>query len=297
MRNLMNIFVLLFSVTSVLGQVVTYNVSVVCPTPEFYWPETTIAEFNCELGTFEFLGQEFELQTSAFPVLVDGGMNITNGLRALGISFTNEDGFFIFDGNYSQYISKSFELGEEISTTGSWSDHNGLLIFEGFILGEMWPAQPTSAAYGEPGYLGFHVTINGNIHYGYVKWNWAFDLGVDGIVLEEVALQTTPNALITAGNVFIPGGLQQSYNPPYGITLTWAPYPSSVACQVRGGPTGGTDPHNFIVQGNIPTEIFINGNGLTLGQNYQWKVRCATGLNPYSGVSPWSAYDYFIYDP
>ena len=175
--------------------------------------KTTITEFNCPLGTFNFLGQDFDLQTSAFPVLVDGNNNITNGLRALGISFPNEDGFFIFDSSYSQYISKPFEAVEEISNTGTWSDHNGLVIYEGFNLGDLWPAQAIVASYGEPGYLGFWVPINGSVHYGYVKWDWAVDFGVDGIVLYEVALQTTPNAPITAGNVFIPGGLQQSYDP------------------------------------------------------------------------------------
>ncbi|NND77758.1 MAG: hypothetical protein HKN39_06210 [Flavobacteriales bacterium] len=286
-------FLLSFSLTS---QVVSDNVNVICETVEFSWPETTIAEYNCPLGTFSFLGQDFELQTSAFPVLVDGSFNIINGLRALAISFANEDGFFIFDNDYSQYISKAYETGEEISNSGSWSDHNGLVIYEGFSPGAVWPANPIVKAYGEPGYLGFWVQINGNVHYGYIKWDWAVNFGVDGIVLEEVALQTTPNAPINAGNVFIPGGLQQSYNP-YGVILNWDPYPNSVGCQVRGGPAGGADPHNFIVQGNMPTQLFINGNGLTIGQNYQWKVRYATGLNPPAGVSPWSPYDYFIYDP
>jgi len=90
--------------------------------------------------------------------------------------------------------------------------------------------------------------------------------------------------------------LQVNYNSN-GIFLNWSPFPNSVACQIKGGPAGGNDPHNFIITGNEPSQKFINGNSLQVGQEYQWRVRCATGVNPYSGITPWSEYDYFTYNP
>ncbi|NND77757.1 MAG: hypothetical protein HKN39_06205 [Flavobacteriales bacterium] len=151
-------------------------------------------------------------------------------------------------------------------------------------------------------YFGFRFDIDGELHYGWmrIKTGLTTISGAEHAYLRifEYAYETIPDTPIIAGSTtsILPTGLTQSYNP-FGILLNWDPYPNSVGCQVRGGEAGGTDPHNFIVQGNMPTQLFINGNGLTVGQNYQWKVRCAAGLNPPTGVSAWSPYDYFIYDP
>ncbi|MEM7163048.1 MAG: hypothetical protein AAF487_11485 [Bacteroidota bacterium] len=267
---------------------------------EISYAETSIAEYNCPLGSFEFLGQEFELQTSVFPVLVDGNNQIQNGLRAMGISFPNWDGYFIFDSNYSTYVAREFQEGEIINSTGTWSDSNGLIYFEQYEFGSFYPPGATILAAGNnPPYLGFHLTINAENYFGYVKWDWS--QVVSGIHLQEVVIESSPNTALVVGSGSLtnqPSGLGLSYSQsPEGIYLNWQISPDALACQVRGGPIGGNDPHNFIVTTAPYNELFINGSSLIIGQEYQWKVRCATGINPYSGISDWSDYDYFIYDP
>ncbi|MEM7163049.1 MAG: hypothetical protein AAF487_11490 [Bacteroidota bacterium] len=152
------------------------------------------------------------------------------------------------------------------------------------------------------GYAGFQIELNGNTHYGWIEIEVLYPGGGNfAFQCNAMAIESSPNAPILAGDttgLMGPFGLSQSYSiNPNGIYLNWQTLPNDAACQVRGGPIGGNDPHNFIVTNTPINELFINGNSLTAGQEYQWKVRCATGINPYSGISDWSQYDYFTYDP
>ena len=82
-----------------------------------------------------------------------------------------------------------------------------------------------------------------------------------------------------------------------GILLNWTPPQGSVACQVKGGPEGGNDGSSVNIVSSNPNSIFINGAALGNGGNFQWRVRCATGINPVEGLTDFSDYDYFTFPP
>lgn len=79
-----------------------------------------------------------------------------------------------------------------------------------------------------------------------------------------------------------------------GVILQWTPLPQSVGCQLQGGPAGGNDPLTETVTGLETSSFFVPQSRLKPGRSYQWKVRCATGTNPITGLTPFS--DYHIFD-
>lgn len=272
---------------STKAAVQTYTFSQSCIAQNWLILNSPLTE--CEFEDIEFLGETFNLWLFTNSVQTDMSNIVTFGER------------YIFMGDGTAMVSLVGELEAGDIVDGSFSFLSILNIeSESYETGVLWPSNLLSNFFSMTPYVGLEFNVNGNIHYGWLKFYHGSDSFGNGVVkIEELAIETIPGLPIIVGSTtsIAPASLLQTNNPPYGIDLSWAPYPSSVACQVRGGILGGTDPHNFIVQGIEPTELFINGNGLTAGQNYQWKVRCALGLNPYSGVTPWSAYDYFVYDP
>lgn len=78
-----------------------------------------------------------------------------------------------------------------------------------------------------------------------------------------------------------------------GVILQWTPLPLSVGCQLQGGPEGGNDPLTETVPGSEVGSFFVPKSKLKAGRSYQWKVRCATGNNPVTGLTPFSDYHVF----
>ncbi|MEM7163444.1 MAG: T9SS type A sorting domain-containing protein, partial [Bacteroidota bacterium] len=85
-----------------------------------------------------------------------------------------------------------------------------------------------------------------------------------------------------------PEGLEST---PFGggVLLSWNPIPGSIACQIKGGPEGGTDPYIFNINGFEPSQKLIPN---CPDGDFQWKVRCACSFFPMI-VSDFSEYDYF----
>jgi len=80
---------------------------------------------------------------------------------------------------------------------------------------------------------------------------------------------------------------------PNGVLLTWTAPDGSVGCEIRGGVLGGNDPQSITVVNSSPDNYFVSANQLGAGGNFQWKVRCATGINPVSGITDFSEYNTF----
>lgn len=79
---------------------------------------------------------------------------------------------------------------------------------------------------------------------------------------------------------------------PNGVLLTWTA-PDAAACEIRGGVLGGNDPRSITVVNSSPDNYFVPANQLGSGGNFQWKIRCAAGISPVSGLSDFSDYDTF----
>jgi len=82
---------------------------------------------------------------------------------------------------------------------------------------------------------------------------------------------------------------------PNGVLLTWTPPEGAVGCEIRGGVQGGNDPRSITVFNSSPSNFFVNSSQLGGGGNFQWRVRCATGINPISGLTDFSEYDLFSF--
>ncbi|MFT6998949.1 MAG: endonuclease I [Cryomorphaceae bacterium] len=80
---------------------------------------------------------------------------------------------------------------------------------------------------------------------------------------------------------------------PNGVLLTWTAPDGAVGCEIRGGGLGGNDPRSITVVNSSPDNYFVSENQLGGGGNFQWKVRCATGINPVSGITDFSDYNTF----
>ncbi|NND77760.1 MAG: hypothetical protein HKN39_06220 [Flavobacteriales bacterium] len=249
---------------------------------------------SCSYQSIELMGGNFDIVTESQGYETDGSDIVGPSLMCLYATGSLYE--ISFDTRTEGYAPEELIHSTTINTFSN-------VICPAYDVYEPWaeigdePFQ--SIIYDLENYIGFFIQIGADRHYGWMKISWESGQGNLGSVLEEIAIETTPNYPIVAGSIetySAPSELDQSYND-YGILLTWAPYTNSVACQVRGGLEDGSDPYNFIVQGNEPTQLFINGNDLNAGQNYQWKVRCSEGVNPPSGVSHWSLYQYFTYDP
>jgi hypothetical protein len=98
-------------------------------------------------------------------------------------------------------------------------------------------------------------------------------------------------------------GLSQfDFNPssqvfPNGVLLTWNATEDAVGCEIRGGGVGGNDPRSITIVNQNPTNYFVSSNQLGNGGNFQWRVRCATGINPVQGITEFSDYDFFGFSP
>jgi len=79
-----------------------------------------------------------------------------------------------------------------------------------------------------------------------------------------------------------------------GVLLSWNAPEGSVACQVKGGVAGGNDPKSINIINENPEFVFVSNNQLGNG-TFQWKVRCATGINPVVGLTDFSEYDTFVF--
>jgi len=79
---------------------------------------------------------------------------------------------------------------------------------------------------------------------------------------------------------------------PNGVLLTWTA-PDAAACEIRGGVLGGNDPRSITVVNSSPDNYFVPANQLGSGGNFQWKIRCAAGISPVSGLSDFSDYNTF----
>ena len=84
---------------------------------------------------------------------------------------------------------------------------------------------------------------------------------------------------------------------PNGVLLTWSPPNGAAGCEIRGGLLGGNDPRRITVVNSSPSNYFVNAGSLGGGGNFQWKVRCATGINPISGLTDFSEYNTFFFGP
>jgi len=82
---------------------------------------------------------------------------------------------------------------------------------------------------------------------------------------------------------------------PNGVLLTWSPPDGAVGCEIRGGAAGGNDPRSITVVNSNPSNFFVSGNQLGGGGTFQWKVRCATSINPVQGLTGYSEYDLFSF--
>jgi endonuclease I len=85
----------------------------------------------------------------------------------------------------------------------------------------------------------------------------------------------------------------QSQVFPNGVLLTWTPPEGAVGCEIRGGTEGGNDPRSITVINSNPSNYFVSSSQLGAGGSFQWKVRCATGINPVQGLTDFSDYNFF----
>jgi len=128
-------------------------------------------------------------------------------------------------------------------------------------------------------YLLLNVAINGDITQGFTSSAMEIDYVR---VYQEPAADLTLNP---TSQVFV-----------NGVLLSWTPPDNAVGCQVKGGPVGGNDGASITVINSQPDFVFVNNNAL--GNNdYQWKVRCATAINPPQGITNFSVYDTFSFPP
>lgn len=78
-----------------------------------------------------------------------------------------------------------------------------------------------------------------------------------------------------------------------GVILQWNALPGSVGCQVKGGIAGGNDSFAQNISQSEASTLFVPESKIKPGRSYQWRVRCATGINPITGLTPFSDYHIF----
>jgi hypothetical protein len=81
-----------------------------------------------------------------------------------------------------------------------------------------------------------------------------------------------------------------------GVLMTWDLPVGAMGCEVRGGPIGGSDGASLTILNSDPSFVFVSSNALGNGE-FQWKVRCATAINPPQGITSFSGYDTFVFPP
>jgi len=136
---------------------------------------------------------------------------------------------------------------------------------------ETWP-------FDSDQYLLLNVAINGDITPGFS----ASEMVVDYV---RVYGEGPPQHEFNASSIVYSNG----------VLLFWDLPENAVACEVRGGIAGGNDGSRVIINNQDPHFVFINGGALSSGNDYQWRVRCADGINPVQGLSDFSDYDFFSY--
>ena len=152
-------------------------------------------------------------------------------------------------------------------------DGNEFYTYEPEVLNaDTWP-------FDSDQYLLLNVAINGDI-------NQAFEQSAMEIDYVRVYQEPTTDA---------------SFNPTSqvfvnGVLLSWDIPEGAMGCQVRGGLLGGNDGSGVTVINANPNFVFINSNTLGSG-DYQWKVRCATAINPAQGITDFSIYNTFTFPP
>ncbi len=80
-----------------------------------------------------------------------------------------------------------------------------------------------------------------------------------------------------------------------GVILQWTALPGSVGCQVKGGIAGGSDSFVKNINQAEASSLFVPEAKIKPGRSYQWRVRCALGNNPVTGLTPFSDYHVFDY--
>jgi beta-glucanase (GH16 family) len=135
---------------------------------------------------------------------------------------------------------------------------------------DTWP-------FDEDQYLLLNVAINGDITQGF----------------DESAME------VDYVRVYQEASADLSFNPTSqvfvnGVLLTWDLPEGAIGCEVRGGQVGGNDGASLTIINSDPSFAFVNSNALGNG-DYQWKVRCATAINPPQGITEFSVYDTFSF--
>jgi beta-glucanase (GH16 family) len=128
-------------------------------------------------------------------------------------------------------------------------------------------------------YLLLNVAINGEITQGFNE---------SAMEIDYVRVYQEPSSDL-------------SFNPTSqvfvnGVLLSWELPEGAIGCEVRGGPLGGNDGASLTILNSQPDFVFVNSNALGNGE-YQWKVRCATDINPPQGITEFSIYDTFSFPP
>ncbi len=162
-----------------------------------------------------------------------------------------------------------------------WSPERIVFSVDGneFYTYEPAVQNPDTWPFDSDQYLLLNVAINGDITPGFQE---------SAMEIDYVRVYQEPTADL-------------SFNPTSevfvnGVLLSWDLPEGAVGCEVRGGPLGGNDGASVTVLNSNPSFAFVNSNALGNGQ-YQWKVRCATAINPPQGITEFSIYDTFSFPP
>lgn len=162
-----------------------------------------------------------------------------------------------------------------------WSPERIVFSVDGNEFYTYEPAEqnPDTWPFDSDQYLLLNVAINGDITQSF----------------QESAME------IDYVRVYQEPSLDLSFNPTSevfvnGVLLTWELPEDAIGCEVRGGPIGGNDGARLTILNSDPSFVFVNQNALGNG-DYQWKVRCATEINPPQGITNFSTYSTFSFPP
>ncbi|MEM7163046.1 MAG: hypothetical protein AAF487_11475 [Bacteroidota bacterium] len=249
---------------------------------------------------FNHLGIHFEIDVYMIPPVP-----IDNEYGAIHLVHTPSiwgDNSFSFQLGTDDCTFFNDEVMDHISEGNFSSTSMEGIIGADFFLVPAWdgtlPLPFVCGANSIPQYIPCQFRVNANWYHSWIKYTIEDDAnGQISLHLIALGIENTPDSPIEMGSSIssaVPNQLEINYMSN-GIYLNWTTTLNAQACQVKGGPAGGNDPHSFIIHTAPYNELFINESSLNIGEEYQWKVRCASGINPYSGISNWSNYDYFIY--
>ncbi|MFT6998506.1 MAG: beta-glucanase (GH16 family) [Cryomorphaceae bacterium] len=162
-----------------------------------------------------------------------------------------------------------------------WSPERIVFSVDGneFYTYEPASQTPSTWPFDSDQYLLLNVAINGNITQGFDQ---------SAMEIDYVRVYQEPE-------------IDESFNPTSqvfvnGVLFSWNLPDGAIGCQVKGGPVGGSDGGDVTVVNPNPDFVFVNSNALGSGE-FQWKVRCATAINPPQGITNFSSYDTFVFPP